>query len=145
MGVIVPINGKLEIETERTLTNSSGVTKIDQKDIVKPNPTVGFMASLGTSYKLATKLSAFAELEYRNFTVHGKTKETTEYQVNGVDRLNTLTTAQIHTNYVDSLNSNSNNQDTNAVGFDSTRPMDELSSYISISGLGLTLGIRYDL
>jgi hypothetical protein len=31
------------------------------------------------------------KLEYRNFTVHGKTKETEVYTENGVDRLNTPT------------------------------------------------------
>ena len=77
VGVIVPVHGDLTIETNRTYTSPLGVTKTYAKDVVKPNPTVGFMAAVGTSYKLGKKLSAFAEVEYRNFTVHGKTKETT--------------------------------------------------------------------
>ena len=147
VGVILPINGRLEIETDmvRTHQPSGTVTNIHRKDIVKPNPTVGFMAALGTSYKLGNKLSAFAELEYRNFTVHGKTKETTEYTVNGSNQLGTLTTAQIHTDYVDVINTSSNNPTTNQAGFDPNKPLEELSSYISISGVGLTLGLRYDL
>ncbi|RTY85670.1 outer membrane beta-barrel protein [Flavobacterium sp. RSP15] len=140
VGVIVPVHGDLTIETNAVA--GAGVN-VFSKDVIKPNPTVGFQAALGTSYKLAKNLSAFAELEYRNFTVHGKDKETTEFTINGVDRLNTRTTAQIHSNYSDRLDSNSNNAQFNTV--DTSRPTDELSSYVGISGLGLTLGVKYSL
>jgi hypothetical protein len=33
------------------------------------------MSAIGTSYKLGKHISAYAELEYRNFTVHGKPKK----------------------------------------------------------------------
>ena len=156
VGVIVPIHGTLDIKTDRELVSYMGnnvvsTSNIYSKDVVKPNPTIGFMAALGTSYKLGKHISAFAELEYRNFTVHGKTKETTEYTENGVDKLNTTTsfraasTAAIHTNYVDHLDTNSNNALTNPNGVDTAKPMDELSSYVGISGLGLTLGLKYSL
>lgn len=140
VGIIVPVHGDLTIETNAVA--GAGVN-VFSKDVIKPNPTVGFQAALGTSYKLAKNLSAFAELEYRNFTVHGKDKETTEFTINGVDRLNTRTTAQIHSNYSDRLDSNSNNAKFNTV--DTSRPTDELSSYVGISGLGLTLGVKYSL
>ena len=52
--------------------------------------------------------------------------------------------AQIHTNYQNKIDVNSNNAATNA-SFDKTKPMDELSSYVGISGLGLTLGLKYSL
>ena len=83
VGVIVPVHGELTIETNRTYTNPAGTTNTYSKDVVKPNPTVGFMAALGTSYKLAKNISIFGELEYRNFTVHGKSKETEVYIENG--------------------------------------------------------------
>ncbi|GAA3763279.1 outer membrane beta-barrel protein [Flavobacterium ginsengiterrae] len=152
VGVLVPIHGDLEITSDAyapiafsptgTPTAFGNVHSVDK---VKPNPTIGFTAALGTTYKLTSHLSAFAELEYRNFTVHGKTKETTEFKVNGNDALATRTTAQIHTNYRDGLNTSSNNAATNPNGVDSSKPMDELSSYVGISGLGLTLGIKYSL
>lgn len=158
VGVIVPIHGTLDIKTDRELTSYVGnnvvnTTNIYSKDVVKPNATIGFMAALGTSYKLGKHISAFAELEYRNFTVHGKTKETTEYTVDGQDALATRTTSQIHTNYHKTLDVNSNNplfnpDTTTADTADTTRKndaMDELSSYVGISGLGLTLGLKYSL
>lgn len=148
VGVLVPVHGDLEITTDAlapTGVASPATMAVHSVDKVKPNPTVGFMSALGTSYKLGKKISAFAELEYRNFTVHGKTKETTEFTVNGTNALAGRTQAQIHTNYVDRLNVNSNNALTNPNGTDSSKPMDELSSYVGISGLGLTLGLKYSL
>jgi opacity protein-like surface antigen len=148
VGILVPIHGDLEITTDAiapTGVASPATVAVHSVDKVKPNPTVGFSAVLGTSYKLAKNISVFGELEYRNFTVHGKTKETTEFTRNGVDALSTRTNAQIHTNYVDRLDVNSNNAATNPNGVDSSRPTDELSSYVGISGLGLTFGLKYSL
>lgn len=152
VGVIVPIHGDLTIETNRKYTNPAGTTDTYTKDVVKPNPTVGFMAGLGTSYKLGSHISLFAELEYRNFTVHGKSKETEVYTENGVDKLNTATAfrpdasySAKHTKYVNQINSTSNSKVTNASGFDNTRATDDISSYVGISGLGLTVGLKYSL
>lgn len=140
VGVIVPIAGKLEIETNTVV--APGVN-VFSRDRINPNPTVGFLAAVGTSFKLYRNLSAFAELEYRNFTVHGKDKETTAFTINGNDALASRTTAELRTNYSNQLNSTSNNAEFNTV--DSSKPTDDLSSYVGISGLGLTLGVRYDL
>ncbi|MCD0474489.1 outer membrane beta-barrel protein [Flavobacterium sp. EDS] len=152
VGILVPIHGDLEITTDAfapiAFASNGAPTAfgdVHSVDKVKPNPTVGFVAALGTSYKLGKNISIFAELEYRNFTVHGKTKETTEFTINGQDALAKRSTAQIHTNYGNSLNTTSNNKLTNPNGVDPNKPMDELSSYVGISGLGLTLGLKYSL
>lgn len=152
VGVLVPIHGDLEITSDAVapvgVNPSTGAPvfgNVHSVDVVKPNPTLGFSAALGTSYKLAKNISLFAELEYRNFTVHGDTKETTEFTVNGNDAMATRKTSQIHTNYRDGLDVNSNNALTNPNGVDTSKPTDELSSYVGISGLGLTLGLKYSL
>lgn len=163
VGVIVPVHGNLTIETNRTYTNDTGtpILKTFSKDVVKPKPTVGFMAAIGTSYKLGKNISVFAEVEYRNFTVHGDTKETEVYTENGVDKLYTSTTfrpdasySASHVKYVDKLTANSNhylfnpNTSTSNIEKDTTRPddaMNDISSYVGISGLGLTLGLKYSL
>lgn len=145
VGVIIPISGNLEIKTNQTSSNTSLAPSLYRRDIIKPNPTLGFMSSIGTSYKITNHISAYAEIEYRNFTVHGKTKETTDYKVNEVDQIPSLPYASIHTNYVDTLNTSSNSQETNPSGYNPNIAKDELSSYISISGVGLTLGVKYSL
>jgi opacity protein-like surface antigen len=161
VGVIVPVHGTLDIETTRAYTTPAGVVNSYTKDVVKPNPTVGFQAGIGTSYKLGKKIALFAEVEYRNFTVHGKTKETTIYTENGVDKLNTPTNfrpdasySASHVDYVKQLNSGSNNAlfnpntTTTNITTDTTRPndaMNDISSYVGISGLGFTFGLKYSL
>lgn len=166
VGVIVPVYGDLTIETNReystpTPDGTAVVANSYAKDVIKPNPTVGFLAALGTSYKLGTRISLFAELEYRNFTVHGKSKETEVYTENGVDKLNTPTSfrpdasySASHVEYVKQLNSGSNsplfnpNTTTANIPNDTTRPneaMNDISSYVGISGLGLTFGLKYSL
>lgn len=146
VGVIIPVNGDLTIKTNAIVpTSATTSVAIYSVDEIKPNPTVGFLAALGTSYKLGKNLSAFGEVEYRNFTVHGKTKETTVFTINGTDALASRSQSDIHTNYSNQINSTSNNKETNSAGFDKTKPTDELSSYISISGVGLTLGLKYNL
>ncbi|OXA77989.1 Outer membrane protein beta-barrel domain-containing protein [Flavobacterium aquidurense] len=157
VGIIVPIHGTLDIKTDRQYSTFVGANQVAStnaysEDVVKPNPSLGFMASIGTSYKLGKHISAFAEIEYRNFTVHGKTKETEVYTENGVDKLNTATTfrpdasySASHTKYVETINSTSNSKVTNAAGFDNTKATDDVSTYVGISGLGLTLGLKYSL
>lgn len=153
VGVIVPIHGDLTIETNRQYSTAQGVMATTySEDVVKPNPTIGFMAAVGTSYKLGKKIALFAEIEYRNFTVHGKTKETTVFTENGVDKLHTPSTfrqdasySAIHTNYVSQLSTDSNSRVTNAAGFDDSRATDDISSFVGISGIGLTLGLKYSL
>jgi opacity protein-like surface antigen len=159
VGVILPIHGDLTIETNRTYTSGAGVTNTYAKEEVLPNPTLGFTGALGTTYKLGKNISLFAEIEYRNFTVSGDTKETKVYTENGVDKLNTPTSfrdgtySSIHTNYVEELNSSSNYYLFNpnpATPYptDTTRPneaLNDISSYISISGIGMTFGLKYSL
>lgn len=152
VGILLPVHGDLEITTDAYAPiafSGAGVPtafgNVHSVDVVKPNPTIGFSAVMGTSYKIGKNLSLFGEIEYRNFTVHGKTKETTKFTVNGVDALATRSKAQIHTNYVDKLTTSSNNKLTNPNGLDATKAMDELSSYVGISGIGLTLGLKYSL
>lgn len=152
VGILVPVHGDLEITTDAYAPIAFDQTgaptafgDVHSVDKILPNPTIGFMSALGTSYKLGKNISVFAELEYRNFTVHGKSKETTKFTVNGNNALASRTTAQIHTNYQDRLDINSNNRLTNPNGEDSTKPKDELSSYVGISGLGLTVGLKYSL
>ncbi|NRT13429.1 outer membrane beta-barrel protein [Flavobacterium sp. 14A] len=151
VGVIVPVHGDLEIETTRKYTTPVGVVDAFTVEKVLPNPTVGFMAVVGTTYKLGKKISVYGELEYRNFTVHGKSKETKSYTENGVDQLNSTTSfrdgsyAENHVNYVEKIDSNSNSKVTNSAGFDRSKSADDISSYVGISGLGLTLGLKYTL
>lgn len=142
VGVIVPIHGKLDIKTEAITPQGHTLYRKDQ---INPNPTCGFQGALGTSYKIYENISAYVELEYRNFSVGSKDKEVKEYSLKTqtgdiIRSMNDLTEYELKTNYHKTLNTNSNNEKFNTV--DPEKPMDDLRSYISVSGLGLTLGLR---
>ena len=154
VGVIIPVYGYLDIKSEGSIyvkANNAKLKDFTRTDRINPKPTLGFMSAIGTSYKITSNLSAFGEIEYRNFTVRGKNKEVIASTSNGVDDMATLSVADIHTNYVDVLDVNSNNMSTSSLPnvpnkdyVDPTRPREELGSYVSISGVGLTLGMRYN-
>lgn len=146
VGILVPVHGDLEVVTDILKpTSATTVANVRNIDKVLPNPTIGFTASLGTTYKLGKNIAAFAEVEYRNFTVRGNTKETTSFTVNGQDALATRTQAEIHTNYVKKLTTSSNNPFINPTGFDENKATEELGTFVGISGLGLTVGLKYSL
>jgi hypothetical protein len=72
------------------------------------------MSAIGTSYKLGSHISAYTELEYRNFTILRKKKKQRFTQKLVMKKYNyrfrTASYSAIHTNYVDRLDGNSNNE-----------------------------------
>lgn len=167
-GLVVPVWGHLRIETDATQTspvpgqpaNIVAQTTIHRKEDVKPNPTIGFQGALGATYPISNRFDLFLEAEYRNVPVESHSKEVKEYAetttivntstgapVSQTSRgLADLSTAERQTNYVTTLDQNSNTP----TGTTGTRtnykndnaPADDLKSYINIGGLGLNLGVR---
>jgi hypothetical protein len=99
VGIILPLAGHLEIKTR--LSDPLGLSRpgeglslinMTRTDRIKPRPTVGFKAVLGTSYQLCPKVSLYAEAEYRNVSVSSKERETVAYSL---EALHTASTTQI--------------------------------------------------
>jgi hypothetical protein len=168
-GFVVPFWGRLNIETDAARTSAVpgqpatvvAQTTIHRKEEVKPSPTIGFQGALGVTYAVAKRFDIFLETEYRNVPVKSKTKEVTEYeevtnvvnttngQVISTQRrgLNDLSTAERETEYVTTLDQNSNTP----VGTTGAKtnykndnaPSNDLKSYINVGGLGANLGVRF--
>ncbi|WP_343704282.1 outer membrane beta-barrel protein [Chitinophaga sp.] len=170
-GVVVPLWGRLFIETDATRASAvpgqpafvMAQTAIHRKEEIEPSPTIGFQGALGATYPLGKRLDIFLETEYRNVPVKGKSKEVTEYDevtnvVNTTNGqvistqhrgLNDLSTAERHTDYVTTLDQNSNTP-TGTTGAktnykNDNAPANDLKSYINIGGLGVNLGVRIRL
>jgi len=165
-GVVVPLWGNLNIETDAT-RNSPGPsgsiaqTTIHRKEKIHPNPTIGFQGALGVVFPVAPKLGIFVEAEYRNVPVKGKEKEVTVYdeKTNVVNPatgqviattsrgLNDLSVAERKTKYVTTLDQNSNTptgtQGSQTLYKDNNAPANDLKSYINIGGLGINAGIKW--
>lgn len=168
-GFVVPLWGRLNIETEASKTSAVpgqpatvvAQTTIHRKEEVEPSPTIGFQGALGVTYSVRKRFDIFLETEYRNVPVKSKSKEVTEYdevtnvvnttngQVLSTQKrgLNDISTAERHTDYVTTLDQNSNTP----VGTTGAKtnykndnaPANDLKSYINIGGLGANLGVRF--
>jgi opacity protein-like surface antigen len=171
-GVIVPLWGRLYIETDATqISSPTGipvgtqvVTNISRKEEIKPNPTVGFQGAFGVSFTVSPRFDVFVETEYKNVPVRSKEKEITEYNetntlINGTTgaviqplpgrTINDLSVAEKNTEYQTTLDQNSNTpvnqQGTKVIYKDNNKPSNDLKSYINIGGLGLNVGLKFHL
>ncbi|WP_293301357.1 outer membrane beta-barrel protein [Pedobacter sp. UBA4863] len=168
VGVIVPVGGYLQINTsidDKTgaIAAQNGTPSLpgthinlllDREERINPNATIGFQAALGLRYKIAKTVSLFSELEYRNISVGGKDKALKKYNgtatvvVNatgtpmGTEQL-TLANQPVgdkEVKYHKEITSAMNVKGT--ANYDSTKPSDDLRSYVNIGGLGINVGIK---
>ncbi|GAA0562793.1 outer membrane beta-barrel protein [Chitinophaga japonensis] len=167
-GMVIPFWGRLHIETTantNTPVSASAVaqTAIHREEEVHPNITLGFQGALGVVIPVGRRLDIYVETEYRNVPAESKKKEVTSYDEN-TQVINTsngqvistqhrgledLSTAERHTDYVTTLDQNSNTpvgqEGAQTEYKDNNRPSNDLKSYINIGGLGVTAGIRFRL
>jgi opacity protein-like surface antigen len=168
IGIIVPFSGYLQINTsinDRTgqVAASQGIVSpagthtnlvLNREERINPKATIGFQSALGFDYKLGNRIGFFAELEYRNVSVGGKDKELRKYDgtatvvVNATNtpagskqlKLEEQSTGDKNVNYHKTISSEMNVKGTTA--YDSSKPSDDLRSYINIGGLGMNVGIK---
>ncbi len=130
MGLVVPVMGST-IATVNDKSNTGVETKISVEN--KGSFSVGFIGSIGYSYKVSDNLSVFGELEYLSLTIKQGTSSITEYTMNGTDVLSTLKTIQKETEYVDEVK-NTDNTNVDA-------PRKVLANRAPFSAIGLNIGV----
>ena len=171
VGVIIPVAGYLQINTSvNDQTGQIAVAQgtsplpgtrtnlvLEREEKINPNATIGFQSALGFDYKISSRISVFSELEYRNVSVGGKDKDLKAYDgtatvvVNATNTpagskaltLNDQTAGDKKVNYHKTINSGMNIK--GSANYDSSKPSDELRSYINIGGLGLNVGLKFRL
>ena len=169
--MIIPVAGYLQINTSvndqtgqvaaAQGTASAPGTRtnlvLNREERINPNATIGFQSALGFDYKVSSRISVFSELEYRNVSVGGKDKDLKKYDgtatvvVNATNTpagskaltLSDQTVGDREVNYHKTINSGMNVK--GSANYDSTKPSDELRSYINIGGLGLNVGLKFKL
>ncbi|WP_276480324.1 outer membrane beta-barrel protein [Paraflavitalea pollutisoli] len=171
-GVVVPLWGRLIIETDATRTSAVpnqppvvvAQTVIHREEEIKPYPTIGFQGAIGATYALNSRFDLFVEAEYRNVPVKSHSKEITTYNevtkfvntANGQEvapqrtrGLNDLNVAERNTDYVTTIDQNSNTptgtSGTTTNYKDNNKPANDFISFINIGGLGVNLGVRLRL
>jgi hypothetical protein len=102
------------------------------------NIRLGFVAALGGTYQLNKKLTAFGELQVRALSFVPTKSTITKYVLNGEDNLSELSTSQKETVFKDEVNNA-------GTSLPSTQPSVDLKQTYSLSGVGLSVGLRYNL
>ncbi len=168
VGVIVPFSGYLQIHTsvnDQTgqIAASQGIVSpagtrtnlvLEREERINPKATIGFQSALGFDYKVSNRIGLFAELEYRNVSVGGKDKDLKKYDGTATVVVNATNTpvgskqltlddqpvGDRKVNYHKTIGSSMNVK--GSAGYDSSKPSDDLRSYINIGGLGLNVGVK---
>jgi len=160
MGAVLPVYGYLDINTAvndqtgsiaRTVNPNFAAIELTRTERIKPKPTLGYIGAAGFNIPIGAKISFFSEVEYRNVSVNGDSKEVTKFAAigtltNGTKvpvSLSDLPVGTRETNYHKTLTASSNIAGT--AGYDPNKPSDDLKSYINIGGLGLNVGIKIGL
>jgi len=98
--------------------------------------SLGVDFGIGTTYPLGEGFSLFGELCFQYIRTSPTKCTVIEYQVNGKDKLSSLSTAERITEYVDEYSTYHNES--------SNIPSKSLKSYISFNALAINAGIVYE-
>jgi hypothetical protein len=91
---------------------------------------------LGCAFRLDEKLSFFAEFNFLNMTYTPARSEITQYTIQGLDNLTTLTIKQRQTNYYETLLT------TPLTSIPDTEPNQALRKTFSMGSVGLNIGLK---
>lgn len=152
MGVIVPVAGKLTIETVAREPNRGGSgtdIMVEAKSEVTARFSVGYFGALGANYPITDNLSIFGEVEIKNLSIKSKSAEITEYSTtaitNGQSQLvpgKQLADLPIYEKQFD-FSDDYNQSTTTPPNQDAARkiPM----QFVNASGIGINVGVRFTL
>jgi len=106
--------------------------------------SLGVNASIGVMYKPLPYLSVFAEVNGQYLNTRAKSSEITQWDADGVSKLDDRGEYRVKFNYVDELTKDSNNPTYNP-NYDKTKPKDDLRPAGPFSNLGINIGITFNL
>jgi opacity protein-like surface antigen len=143
-GLVIPIAGKTTITGEQTVDLAPlQPAKTENYEIELTGKfNMGFAGAFGYSFELSDNLGLFGEVEYVGLNIRGNTSEYTKYEVDGKDQLANMDVYDKNTNFVDELNSSSNNPAYNS-NVDKTQPKDDLRSTSGYSSVRINIGITF--
>jgi hypothetical protein len=98
---------------------------------------IGLTSGIGALYKINDKLSFFGELNMINLSYAPTKGIKTDFRIDGVDMLPSLTTRQKETEYLDSFTLTSSNSNP-----PTSEPSKELKQKLPFGSFGLNLGLR---
>jgi outer membrane protein W len=112
----------------------SGTNTGTERSTTKGGMAIGFNSAIGVAFPINANLSILAELNMVNMQYSPKKNSVTEYTINGVDKLGTLSVANKEIEYVKSVSS---------VSTPSTSPSQVLSTPLAFGSIGINVGVKY--
>lgn len=150
MGVIVPIAGKLTIDTRAKQASGGGQgtdIMVVAKSEVKAKFSVGYFGALGVNYPVNDMASIFAEVEIKNLSIKSKSAEIVEYSTTAItngqsqvvpgQQLSDLPVYEKQFEFTDDFI-----QDTSTAP-NQNEPRQIPTQFVNASGTGINVGIRF--
>jgi hypothetical protein len=137
-GLFLPAGGTTYVEFEQTVTATLPIpttTHVLQSIEMKGRFTPGFCGSLGYAYALSDNLDIFLEGEYVGLKIYRKSSTLKKYTNNDVDKMSTLKTKDIETEFVDEV-LKTDNTDVNVA-------KKSLTTATQYSSFGINLGVTF--
>jgi len=131
LGLIIGM-GSMKFENN---VNDNGDVSVT-KNKMYGGVALGLSSAMGVKYNINDMMSVFAELNMVSLSYAPKKGKTTEYKINGIDQLPTMTTNEKETKFVKETTSDSSSPILASEPSESTRQKWPFSS------LGLNLGFR---
>ena len=152
MGLIVPVAGKLTIETVAKKVNGGGAGTdlvVEAKSEVTAKFSVGYFGALGVNFPVTDNLSIFGEAEIKNLSIKSKSAEITEYTTKAITGANSqlipgqqLADLPIYEKKFEF--SDAYNQSTTTAP-NQNAPRQIPTQFVNASGIGINVGIRFTL
>jgi outer membrane protein W len=141
-GLILPVIGSTTGVREASTIAGTTVVATDVTTTTKGAVSLGFRGSVGIGYNITELIGLNLEVFHSSLTIKSKSRTIDTYTVAGQDQLVNAPAYATEVNYVDELNSSSNNADYNA-NFSTTSAKDELAPKTNFNQFGVALGIRF--
>ena len=138
-GLVLGIGTKVSVSQEYTsktsvTAESKSISEWEQSG----GMSIGLNGALGATYSISDNISLFAELEIISMSYAPTKQSLVKYTIDGVDKLSTLKTYSIETEYVSDYSATS--QFPTPSEFD--KPKQELKQYVPFSSFGINVGLQ---
>jgi hypothetical protein len=148
VGFVLPVTGAtfgmFDAEQNMTVTPGESIAKVDIETKTVGNFSLGFRGSMGIGYQVTDMISINAEAFYTSLHINANNRVVEKRDIGGVNTLEGLPTYATETEFVDELNSSSNNASTNPANFDSDSPKEEITNPTNFSQIGFQIGVRFN-
>ncbi|MGC1631727.1 MAG: outer membrane beta-barrel protein [Gelidibacter sp.] len=152
IGLIVPVAGKLTIETMARKPNGGGAGTdlvVEGKSEVKAQFSVGYFGALGVIYPITDNLSIFGEAEIKNLSIKSKSAKIIEYSTTAItngqsqlipgQQLADLPVYEKEFEFTDEYNQST----TTPPNQNEARKIP--TQLVNASGIGINVGVRFTL